>query len=74
MNGKYKCCICGYEFSGYGNNPWPLANDDSKCCDMCNMKYVLVARLVNLKDGKQTINTKNAPDFIYACATTISRN
>lgn len=69
-----KCCICGKEFNGYGNNPYPLTNNkEDRCCDACDLKYVVIARLVNRRDGKETINYKNAPDFIYACATTVSK-
>jgi len=72
-NKKYKCCICGGTFTGFGNNPWPLVNDEeSRCCDDCNFKYVVMARLVNSQEGKQVINEKNAPDFIYSCATAIA--
>ncbi len=40
-----KCCICGKEISGYGNNPWPLdKSDGARCCDECNAK-VIIARL-----------------------------
>lgn len=38
------CCICGNTFVGWGNNPWPV-KDDGECCDECNDKVVLIARL-----------------------------
>lgn len=44
---KFKCCICGEEFTGFGNNPWPLCerNDfDSRCCNECN-ELVITARI-----------------------------
>lgn len=37
-----KCCICGKEINGYGNNAEPLAH--GICCDGCNSK-VLAARI-----------------------------
>jgi hypothetical protein len=49
-----KCIICGKEIIGNGNNPngaidetkklikW---NDDDRCCDECNTKYVLPGRM-----------------------------
>lgn len=41
-----KCCICGKEFTGWGNNPWPIVDEeDARCCDNCNMMYVVPARL-----------------------------
>ena len=40
------CCICGKEFVGWGNNPYPVVtDDDARCCDECNAKYVIPARL-----------------------------
>lgn len=41
---EHKCCICGEEFEGYGNNPWPVM-EDGRCCDDCNHDYVVPARL-----------------------------
>lgn len=42
---KIICCICGREIKGYGNNPEPLDTHDKKCCDSCNLKYVIPARI-----------------------------
>ena len=44
------CVICGEHYSGYGNNAEPIA--DGKCCDDCNLKYVIPARFEALRDGK----------------------
>lgn len=42
---KIKCCICGKEIVGYGNNPWPINDDENaRCCDECNINTVLPAR------------------------------
>jgi hypothetical protein len=38
------CIICGEEFEGPGNNPVPVTND-GRCCDACNLKFVIPARL-----------------------------
>ena len=38
------CCICGEEFEEYGNNPAPVKNS-GKCCDGCNLKFVIPARI-----------------------------
>jgi hypothetical protein len=38
------CCICGEEYDGYGNNPAPY-KDHGKCCDSCNIKFVIPARM-----------------------------
>ena len=53
-----KCCVCGKEFKGHGNNPWPLVKTEgSRCCDKCNSK-VLVARFAETM--KQDKEVKNA--------------
>jgi hypothetical protein len=40
------CCICGEPIEGYGNNPEPyMSADDGRCCDSCNIKFVIPARL-----------------------------
>jgi len=45
----HTCCICGDEFVGYGNNPEPVKSfDDGVCCDACNIKFVIPARLSKL--------------------------
>ena len=52
MNGwlKMKCCICGKEIEGFGNNPWPVNNNDrERCCDDCNWTVVIPARMLNLR-------------------------
>lgn len=45
-----KCCICGCEINGYGNNPFPLCHTDdyeSRCCDLCDM-LVVKARMAKI--------------------------
>ena len=37
------CCICKKPFDGYGNNAEPVCA--GSCCDECNMKEVIPARL-----------------------------
>lgn len=53
-NKTHKCCICGKEFTGWGNNPWGALDqnnepiqfkDDDVCCDECDNTYVLSGRL-----------------------------
>ena len=46
---KFTCCICGEEFTGYGNNPWPI-KEEGRCCDNCNWQVIL-ERIKNLKNG-----------------------
>jgi hypothetical protein len=46
---EYTCCICGEDFEGHGNNPAPY-RESGKCCDACNRKFVVPARLMQLQD------------------------
>lgn len=40
------CCICGEPLEGYGNNPEPYVDaENGQCCDGCNLKFVMPARL-----------------------------
>ena len=47
------CCLCGKEFKGYGNNPWPV-KEEGVCCDDCNLEVVIPARLERAHSRKQT--------------------
>ena len=51
---KFVCCICGEESEGYGNNPEPVKHD-GKCCDACNRKFVIPARIeaLNIEDKNE---------------------
>lgn len=42
---KNICCICGHEFTGYGNNPYPIKSE-GVCCDACDQKVVRVRNWV----------------------------
>lgn len=56
-----RCCICGCEFNGYGNNPDPLcASDDNeaRCCDDCN-SFVTSARMIQLKQIEINLNASD---------------
>lgn len=44
---KKVCCICGKEFYGWGNNPYPVKSE-GECCEQCNYEYVLPKRIENL--------------------------
>ena len=61
----FVCCMCGGLFSGYGNNPdgaaWktedgkielPEFKDSERCCDECNMKFVIPGRLYRMNLNK----------------------
>ena len=41
---KFICCICGEECEGYDNNPDPV-KEEGRCCDACNSKFVIPARI-----------------------------
>lgn len=46
------CCICGEPLEGYGNNPEPyMSADEGDCCDGCNLKFVIPARLNYYKEA-----------------------
>ena len=38
------CCICKEPFEGHGNNPSPL-QEKGRCCNACNLKFVVPARI-----------------------------
>lgn len=45
------CCICGEPIEGYGNNPEPFMSAmDGQACDGCNLKFVIPARLAQMKE------------------------
>lgn len=45
------CCICGEPLEDYGNNPEPfMSSINGKCCDGCNLKFVIPARLEVMED------------------------
>ena len=43
MNEENVCVICGTPLNGYGNNADPVA--DGRCCDDCNVAFVIPARM-----------------------------
>lgn len=46
-----KCCICGKEIKGYGNNPAPIGG--GPCCNQCNTRVVIPYRtfLISMEKG-----------------------
>ena len=45
------CCICGEPIEGYGNNPEPyLSAEEGRCCDSCNVRFVIPARMEMMED------------------------
>ena len=53
---KHTCCICHCEFTGWGNNPDPYPTEDGndRCCDECNMNFVIPARFKAIAKGKKS--------------------
>jgi len=47
------CCLCDKEYTGYGNNPAPVA-EEGRCCDECNTTQVVPARLASVKKDFKT--------------------
>lgn len=45
------CCICGEEIEGYGNNAEPYKT--GRCCDECNIHFVIPARLVAMQNKEE---------------------
>lgn len=48
-----KCCICGREFNGFGNNANPIR--EGSCCDYCQIRFVIPTR-VFLSKNPESIN------------------
>ena len=48
------CCICGEPIEGYGNNPSPYKHE-GRCCDACNLKFVIPARLAELSNSDEDL-------------------
>jgi len=66
-----KCCICGKEIKGFGNNPWGALNKkgeeikwkpEEECCDECNGKYVVPGRIAKLYKGDPKAVLKIMPN------------
>ena len=50
-----KCNICSEIIEGHGNNPWPFdESEKDRCCDSCNMNFVIPARLKLTTYGGET--------------------
>ena len=55
MREDFICCLCGKKVTdSWGNNPWPLSNNpNERCCDDCNAKLVIPARLAIIADNRR---------------------
>ena len=60
---KFTCCLCGKTFNGFGNNPYPVCDeddDDSRCCDACDANVVIPLRIIKLRYHKIRQSLKTA--------------
>ena len=46
-----KCVVCDIKIKDYGHNPDPLNNGKGRCCDTCNIKYVIPARIYQMREA-----------------------
>ena len=46
-----KCVVCEKKIKAYGHNPDPLNNGKGRCCDTCNIKYVIPARIYQMREA-----------------------
>jgi DNA-directed RNA polymerase subunit RPC12/RpoP len=48
-----QCCFCKIPIRhGQGNNPEPVKSSKYICCDSCNFKVVIQARMQQVKEVK----------------------
>ena len=60
------CNICGKVIEGYGNNPSPLCDhDNERCCDECNGKYVIPARIALLQNTDRNFEVGDEISIIW---------
>lgn len=55
-NKEQECVICHKPFEGYGNNAEPVA--EGRCCDECNAKVVIPARIEEMNKAKKLDEAK----------------
>lgn len=58
MEKKYTCCICGKKGNDYGNNSKPY-KDEGRCCNECNLEYVIPARLKAFEEQNKELVMNN---------------
>ena len=45
-----KCVVCEIKIKDYGHNPYPLNNGKGRCCDNCNFRFVIPARIHQMRE------------------------
>jgi len=59
-----KCSICGNEFEGFGNNPYPVRiKENGVCCDKCNADYVVPFRVLSIYSSKESAIAKELDTY-----------
>lgn len=51
MDHLEECVICNGILADIGHNPDPLSNGEGRCCDICNINYVIPARLYEMRES-----------------------
>ena len=65
------CTLCKRPFTGYGNNPLPLAN--GRCCNACNLQVVfarwnMIMPTLKVKSNDLAKETAKMVDDIFDAA------
>lgn len=50
---KAVCCICKGDLGEYGNDPYPIC-EEGECCEACNEKFVIPARILKASKPYKT--------------------
>ena len=45
-----KCVICNVNIKDFGHNPDPINGGKGRCCDKCNISYVIPARIYSMRE------------------------
>ena len=64
-----RCNICGIDIDDMGNNPWPICLEEdnrSRCCNECNEKYVIPARMIQVRGVKRPIKENDLVVIFYS--------
>lgn len=59
---KKVCCICGKEFTEWGNDPYPV-KEDGECCRSCNWGVVIPKR-VELSKREHEQGTERIKSYV----------
>ena len=61
-----RCCICGNELEGYGNNPDPVDDfEEGKCCDVCDKVLVIPFRQLQSMQDYSSPQVVTVPKLTY---------